>query len=690
MQLRFNQLPPLAILAVLIFLYLGCGGIAQPQKPEPNAAFKTLMGSNKASFGYDSLSMVKARAYYDSAFNAIPDPNLADRIIYLVTYASMYYYAGYYNKAIQCNDSIITLIRQSDHPEDYNLQYINACFTKGDNYLKMGLFRQAYEQFYEAKKGIERDADPCIESHYNYRVAMALYRQGNMEEAIQYFQGARDKSNSCTSSSGASYRQQEFLNNIALCYYNLGYNDSALLYYNQALQFIESYKGRFNKEYLIETASGVVYGNLGKVFHRMGNYAKAEEMLQKNIALNLRSEGDQRDAQISMLELARVYRSQHRKKEMWEQLNKVRASFDSIHNRVTENEWRRTMWQVYNEEKNHELSFKYLFEYVAEKDSIYQYASKERAGDIMEQFSMLENKTQNQVLRKDVDQKQFMVMVVVIFSVMLLFIIALVYINYTRSRRNVKMLTELNTQVNAQKIQLEQTLAELELRDKEKDRIMRVVVHDLRNPISGILSLSTIMLDDIGQKENPYKEFIQLIQTSCSNSLLLISEILEVATRNVTAPLVKESVEMNHFLNDCIELLRYRVEEKKQKIELKPLPEALYIPVNKEKMWRVINNLLVNAMKFSPENTVIRIEAEKKENSLIIGVHDQGIGIPAELHTKVFDTFTSAKRPGTAGEKPFGLGLSISRQIVEDHGGRIWLNSAEGAGTSFFIELPLQ
>lgn len=348
------------------------------------------------------------------------------------------------------------------------------------------------------------------------------------------------------------------------------------------------------------------------------------------------------------------------------------------------------MWQVYNEEKNHELSFKYLFEYVAEKDSIYQYASKERAGDIMEQFSMLENKTQNQVLRKDVDQKQFMVMVVVIFSVKLLFIIALVYINYTRSRRNVKMLTELNTQVNAQKIQLEQTLAELELRDKEKDRIMRVVVHDLRNPISGILSLSTIMLDDIGQKENPYKEFIQLIQTSCSNSLLLISEILEVATRNVTVPLVKESVEMNHFLNDCIELLRYRVEEKKQKIELKPLPEALYIPVNKEKMWRVINNLLVNAMKFSPENTVIRIEAEKKENTLIIGVHDQGIGIPAELHTKVFDTFTSAKRPGTAGEKPFGLGLSISRQIVEDHGGRIWLNSAEGAGTSFFIELPLQ
>ena len=73
----------------------------------------------------------------------------------------------------------------------------------------------------------------------------------------------------------------------------------------------------------------------------------------------------------------------------------------------------------------------------------------------------------------------------------------------------------------------------------------------------------------------------------------------------------------------------------------------------------------------------------------MIEVEDHGIGIPIEMEDKIFDMYTEAKRTGTAGEQPFGLGLAISKQIVEAHGGKIWFDSKPGNGTTFFVELPI-
>nr|MBP7261828.1 sensor histidine kinase [Bacteroidia bacterium] len=82
--------------------------------------------------------------------------------------------------------------------------------------------------------------------------------------------------------------------------------------------------------------------------------------------------------------------------------------------------------------------------------------------------------------------------------------------------------------------------------------------------------------------------------------------------------------------------------------------------------------------------------AEAKENYLLLSVKDFGIGIPADMQPKIFDMFTSAKRSGTKGEKSFGLGLSIVKQFVTAHHGRVWVESEPGKGAIFFVELPWQ
>src|SRR5664279_394350 len=110
--------------------------------------------------------------------------------------------------------------------------------------------------------------------------------------------------------------------------------------------------------------------------------------------------------------------------------------------------------------------------------------------------------------------------------------------------------------------------------------------------------------------------------------------------------------------------------------------------MNRQRMWRVISNIVNNAIKFSPANAEIIIRLERKADSLILSVHDSGIGIPADLKDKIFTIHPDASREGTSGEESYGLGLSISRKIIEEHEGKLWFESEAGIGSVFYVELP--
>ncbi len=261
----------------------------------------------------------------------------------------------------------------------------------------------------------------------------------------------------------------------------------------------------------------------------------------------------------------------------------------------------------------------------------------------------------------------------------------LILFTWQKSKNNLKILANLNTTINEQNKTLENALTELKLNSQEKDRILRAVAHDLRNPIGGIASLTSIMADDSYDEEQ--KEMISLIRETSKNSLELINEILEAAN-NGPEKTNKELTEINGLINHSVELLRFKALEKQQQINLEPLqqPEELYI--SSEKIWRVINNLITNALKFSPAGSVVFVKITDMGGEVEIAVKDNGIGIPDKFKNTVFNMFTDAKRPGTAGEKSFGLGLSISRQIVENHKTKIWFDSLENIGTTFYVRLP--
>ena len=169
--------------------------------------------------------------------------------------------------------------------------------------------------------------------------------------------------------------------------------------------------------------------------------------------------------------------------------------------------------------------------------------------------------------------------------------------------------------------------------------------------------------------------------------MVLINEIMEAA-ENDAGHFKKEPVEINGLVSNCVELLRFKAAEKEQFITMELMEMPLELTISKEKVWRVISNLISNAIKFSAEGKEIIVNVLNDQSSVEINVKDNGIGIPENLKNKVFNTYTDAKRAGTAGEKSFGLGLSISKEIIESHKGNIWFESIANRGTTFYVSLP--
>lgn len=299
---------------------------------------------------------------------------------------------------------------------------------------------------------------------------------------------------------------------------------------------------------------------------------------------------------------------------------------------------------------------------------------KKFIGDYIKYNAIQDDNTLLELKNESNKTKIWLLISVCIVSILLILIIYRMY----------HISSHLNKKSREQNSQMKKTLGDLEQSQADNTRMMKIAAHDLRNPIGGITSVATLMLDDPNRSDED-RMMLELIKTSGQNSLELVSDLLQVHTH--VEDMKKEPIDLYQMLYYCVDLMRFKAEAKMQQITLHAAPVTL--SVNREKMWRVVSNLIANAIKFSPTGANISVQMTENSNNVIIQVEDHGIGIPLEMKDKIFDMFTEAKRQGTAGEQAFGLGLAISKQIVEAHGGSIWFNSDKGNGTTFYVQLPL-
>lgn len=225
---------------------------------------------------------------------------------------------------------------------------------------------------------------------------------------------------------------------------------------------------------------------------------------------------------------------------------------------------------------------------------------------------------------------------------------------------------------------------------KELDRVraefLATVSHDLRSPLATIRGYVDL-LEKVGPVTDQQREFLEKIRRSIVHLTALVSDLVELGRIEAGVELEMEPFHLESIIDAVVDGYRQIAAEKglTLKWELTPLP---LIRGNPHRLRRVMENLLSNAVKYNREGGWIDVSAECQEGYIVVRVADSGIGIPPEDLPHIFDRFYRVQRPETEDIEGTGLGLSIVKSIVEKHGGRVWVESRPGEGTTFTLLLP--
>jgi len=628
-----------------------------------------------------SHSPQHAMQYVDSSLKAFPKATLKDRYR-VYAYREEILYDNQDTSAAALADSMLWLLRKHTTDKDFAQEYANALFRKSQILMWKRDFTHAFEYDFKARESLEKVNDPCMMSQYTNTLAMVSFREEKYEEAAGFMKQAVGEMGSCKEDFRVFRATQGRLDDIGVCYFRLGMYDSALIYYSKALKYLDAHVGRFPEistaNNFIEGARGVVFGNIGDIFLAKGDTATGDKYYHQDIAINSLSFGDPGDLRCTQEKLANLYLAQGRIAEAGSLLAAVRTSLDKAPgDKEGLLKWYALELDYLNRIHATQEMYNYIAPYLKLRDSLNAMKQLPTV-NLQEEYASVKTQYELITAEKENQRKDFYLIIFLSISILLVIIAFLLWYSWRRTRK-------LNGQVNLQNAEMEQTLKSLNESQKENAELMQVVAHDLRNPMASMISIISIL------QENPAlgaddKELLDLMNTSSQHAMDMITDLMSSNTS--FEGMKKEPVDISSLIKYCIDLLRYRAAEKGQRIIIETQPAV--VALNREKIWRVVNNLVGNAVKFSESGKDITIHAYRKGDEYIIMVRDEGIGIPENLQRRVFNMFTNARRIGTSGEKSFGMGLAISQKIIEAHGGRIWFESETGKGTTFYVALPMR
>lgn len=227
--------------------------------------------------------------------------------------------------------------------------------------------------------------------------------------------------------------------------------------------------------------------------------------------------------------------------------------------------------------------------------------------------------------------------------------------------------------------------------EKMKTEFVSISAHQLRTPLSAMKWILKMLLDgDLGEITKEQREFIEKCYTANERMITLINDLLNVARieegRFIYKPILADIISITQSV---IASLTEEIKRKRIQFEFKKPREKLpEIKVDVEKISLAIENLIENAIRYTPERGKILVSLEKKENEIEFSVKDTGIGIPKDQQSRIFTKFFRAANAIRMETEGSGLGLFITKNIIEAHGGKIWFESEEGKGTTFYFTLP--
>ncbi|MCE6992049.1 tetratricopeptide repeat-containing sensor histidine kinase [Dyadobacter sp. CY323] len=677
----------LRIILIHLLLLWNLTGCQRSVEPDHGDRLKTWIDSLDRSSR--RIGIKKAVMRLDSFMAAMGKPALSDRIQYYKFMKVLSHRdSTLAQNALIYTDSLLQLFSPSSIREKYPIEYSKALLLKGDDLLKQREFYQAYRNYYNGKSFLTGLGEICECARYSSRIANISFKEGNYYQAIEYWKQELKELSECREPDNFQLQfieKQGSLRNIGIAHLFRNEPEIALRYFQQAMDFIDKHAPEFPRETnFIKFARLVIKRNQAEAYALKGETKVAERLIKSCLEHDNEIDWSLEVEKESRVTLARLYIDSKRYSRAEEQLSILKSLPGASDPVASDGLYRKLEAAILFGQGKFEDAGKLLIANM-ERDRIEQLRKNaENKSDVGQLLQQIQRQHEIELATEKDAREELILKFAILISITLSVIVYLIWRNALKTIKNIKAVTKLNKAITQRNIVLQDTVNALEQAEIENEAVLRIVAHDLRSPIAAMISASHLVFWEHLPTEDQL-EIITAIQDSGDMANALIGQILQSSSDR--EKISKIDVALQEIVQSCIDMLQHKANEKQQVLDFHY--EEVTVPVDREKIWRVFCNLLSNAIKFSEPGSTVWVNLERKNEQVVLSVRDNGIGIPENLKDEIFLPSNKARRSGTAGEQSFGIGLSICRQIVDAHGGRIWFESAKGAGTTFFVQLPV-
>ena len=223
-----------------------------------------------------------------------------------------------------------------------------------------------------------------------------------------------------------------------------------------------------------------------------------------------------------------------------------------------------------------------------------------------------------------------------------------------------------------------------------KSEFIATVSHELRTPLTSInMAIDILSQEVLGSVNEPQKDMLATAKDDCERLTKLVKELLDLSRlESGKYELKRESINLRSVVEEALKPLRLQFREKAIRLEIDIAQDTPEVPGDHQQLSWVITNLVSNALRYTPADGIVTIHSDIVGDSVRVSVSDAGRGIPAEAIEVIFDKFVQVKQSTDATPGSVGLGLAIAKEVVEAHGGKIWVESSMGQGSTFFFTIP--
>lgn len=237
-------------------------------------------------------------------------------------------------------------------------------------------------------------------------------------------------------------------------------------------------------------------------------------------------------------------------------------------------------------------------------------------------------------------------------------------------------------------------VTEAENIERDRKSFVSNVSHELRTPLTSMRSYVEALNDGAWKDEKIAPQFLSVIQNETNRMIRMVSDLLQLSRMDAgTEDFEKELIDLRalfNFVLDRFDMMIQSDESKNFVIVRDIIPDQVWIEADQDRMAQVLDNILSNAIKYSPDGGTITASLSLRDGDALLSIADEGLGIPKEELPRVFSRFYRVDKARSRAMGGTGLGLAISKDVVVEHGGKIWVRSALNEGTIFYVSLPCE